>query len=214
MGAGEPRPLLIFPCNGNGLEALQCLGDKFQCIGFFDDATEKQGLIWHGYPVFSRTALTEFHDAQVLAIPGSATSFRSRNEVIEGLGVNVERFARVIHPAASLSPLATVGYNVLIMAGVVITSNGAIGNHVCILSNTVVHHDVTIGDWSLIGSNVTIAGGTKVGDACYIGSGASIRNGLHIGTRAMIGLGTNLINDVPSSATVLGNHARPIGLWP
>ncbi|MCK7470637.1 MAG: hypothetical protein MZU95_07475 [Desulfomicrobium escambiense] len=38
---GRPMPrrgrLLIFPCNGNGLEALDCLGDAFRCIGFIDD---------------------------------------------------------------------------------------------------------------------------------------------------------------------------------
>ena len=37
------RPLLIFPCNGNGLEALDCLGDAYRCVGFVDDTPEKQG---------------------------------------------------------------------------------------------------------------------------------------------------------------------------
>jgi hypothetical protein len=37
------RPLLIFPCNGNGLKALDCLGDANELIGFVDDTPEKQG---------------------------------------------------------------------------------------------------------------------------------------------------------------------------
>ncbi len=93
-------------------------------------------------------ALNDFPEARVLAVPGSPTSFRSRKDVVTGLALNVERFARVIHPAATIAPLAVIGYNVLIMAGVVITSNCVIGNHVCVLPNTVIHHDVRIGDWS------------------------------------------------------------------
>jgi sugar O-acyltransferase (sialic acid O-acetyltransferase NeuD family) len=210
MVGGEPLPLLIFPCNGNGLEAIDCLGDQFQCIGFVDDVYEKQEADQYGCWIYGRAALNEFREARVLAVPGSPTSFRSRKEVVNGLGVDTNRFARVIHRRASVASLAKVGYNVLVMAGVVITSNCVIGNHVCILPNTVIHHDVTIGDWSIIGSNVTISGGTTLEENCYIGSGSSIMNGLHLGTGAMLGLGSNLISNVPPGATAAGNPARSI----
>jgi sugar O-acyltransferase (sialic acid O-acetyltransferase NeuD family) len=209
-GGGEPLPLLIFPCNGNGLEALDCLGKDYRCIGFVDDTSAKQGTDAHGYPVYSRSAFKDFPDARVLAVPGSPTSFRSRRSVVDGLGVSADRFARVIHPASSVAKLATLGFNVLIMAGAVITSNCVIGNHVCVLPNTVIHHDATVGDWTLIGSNTTIAGGVTVGDNCYIGSGSSIMNGLNLGAGAMIGLGSNVIKSVPPGATVAGNPARSI----
>ena len=39
----EPKALLIFPCGGNGIEALDCLGTEYRCIGFIDDAPAKQG---------------------------------------------------------------------------------------------------------------------------------------------------------------------------
>ena len=206
----DPWPLLIFPYNGNGLEALDCLGDAYRCIGFVDDSLAKQGTDAHGYRVFGRDAFNNFPKATVLAVPGSPTSFRSRKQVVTGLGVNADRFARVIHPMARVAPLATIGYNVLIMAGVVITSHCVIGNHVCILPNTVIHHDVIVANWSLIGSNVTIAGGTTIGDNCYIGSGSSIMNDLDVGAGAMLGLGSNLINNVAPGATVAGNPARSI----
>ena len=35
--------LLIFPCGANGLEALDCLADNTQFLGFIDDDKEKQG---------------------------------------------------------------------------------------------------------------------------------------------------------------------------
>ena len=210
MSAPKAKPLLIFPCNGNGIEALDCLGDAYRFVAFIDDTPEKQGTDRGGYLILGREALTQFPDAHVLAVPGSPGSYLSRIQVIDGLGIAEGRFARVIHPAARISPLAAIGHNVLIMAGVVITSNAVIGNHVCVLPNTVIHHDAAIGAWSLVGSNVTIAGRTIVGENCYIGSGSSIMNGLQVGTRSLVGLGSNVIRDVPAGSTVAGNPARQV----
>ncbi len=208
--APDARPLLIFPCNGNGLEALDCLGRAYRCVGFVDDTPEKQRAGAYGRPVFGRSALADHRDALVLAVPGSPTSYRDRRRIIEGLGVPGERFARVVHPTASVSPLAALGRNVLVMAGAVITSNAVIGDHVCIMPNTVIHHDVVIGAWTLVGANVTVAGGTTIGDNCYLGSGSSIINGVSIGEGVLVGLASNVIRSVPAGARVAGNPARRI----
>jgi len=210
VAARQAPSLLIFPRNGNGVEALDCLGAAWQFAGFVDDTPEKQGIDAFGHRVFGRTGFAEFPQARVLAVPGSVASYRSRKTVIEGLGLGSDRFSRVIHPGAHVSPLAQIGHNVLIMAGVVITSNAIIGNHVCILPNTVIHHDVTIGDWTLIGANVTIAGHTRVEQNCYIGSGSSIMNGLRLGECCLVGLGSNIIRSVAASAIVVGNPGREL----
>lgn len=202
------RPLFLFPCNGNAIEALDCLGDAWHLLGFIDDTPQKQGQLVHGHRVFGRAALAEHPEALVLAVPGSPTSFRTRDQVIGGLGLPAERFATVIHPAARVSPLARVGRNVLVMAGVVVTSNAVIGDHVCLLPNTVVHHDAVIGDYTLIGANVTIAGHVQVGRHCYIGSGTSVMNGLAIGDGVLIGLGSNVIRPIEAGRTVAGNPTR------
>jgi sugar O-acyltransferase (sialic acid O-acetyltransferase NeuD family) len=208
MSTLAPRQILIFPCNGNGLEALDCLGADDRLLGFIDDVAEKQGQPCFGNPVWGRDALTRWPSAQVLAVPGGPTSYLSRRGVIDGLNVSAERFATVVHPSARVSPLAKLGHNVLVMAGVVITSNAKIGNHVCILPNTVIHHDAVIGSWTLIGSNVTIAGQVSIGENCYVGSGTSIMHALRIEDGALIGLGSNVIRNVPARETVAGNPAR------
>jgi acetyltransferase-like isoleucine patch superfamily enzyme len=192
MHAPTVESILIFPCNGNGVEALGCLNDHQRVAGFVDDTSAKQGTKVHGIPVFGREALARLPTAKVLAVPGSPTSFSNRREVINGLNLDAGRFAAAIHPAASISSLATIG------------------NHVCILPNTVIHHDAVVGDWSLIGSNVTIAGHSIVGENCYVGSGTRIMNGIRIGDGALAGLGSNVIRNVAAGDRVAGNPARPL----
>jgi sugar O-acyltransferase (sialic acid O-acetyltransferase NeuD family) len=207
---GQKKELLIFPYNGNALEALDCMGDSYRFIGFVDDTPEKRGITPNGNLVLGREAIAQYPDALVLAVPGSPSSYKSRKAIINSLGIENERYATVIHPAARVSPLASVGFNVLIMAGVVVTSNAVIGSHVCILPNTVIHHDVKLSDWGLIGSNVTIAGNTVVEENCYIGSGSSVMNNLKIGEGTLIGLGSNVIRDVGKGCRMVGNPARDL----
>lgn len=208
QGDRPSEELLVFPCNGNGLEAIDCLAPGQTIVGFVDDAEAKKGSRVHGVPVHGRELLVQRPQAKVLAVPGSPSSYRSRRQLIEGLGVSGARFARVVHASARISPMAVIGRNVLIMAGVVVTSNAVIGDHVCILPNTVVHHDVIVGAWTLIGSNVTLAGGVELGENCYIGSGTSVMNGLRVGHGALVGLGSTLIRNVEPETVVAGTPAR------
>lgn len=202
--------LLIFPFGGNGLEALDCIDDNYEFIGFIDDNPDKQGKHSSGFEIYSRDVLIKFPESKVLAVPGSPSSYIGRNNVISGLNIKIERFAKIIHPAATISKFSNIGYNVLIMAGVVITSNAKIGNHVVILPNSVVHHDTYVKDYSLIGSNVTIAGYSQIGKNCYIGSGSEIINNITIGDNSLIGLGSNVLKNVPDKSIMAGNPAREI----
>ena len=202
--------LLIFPFNGNGLEALDCIKQQYEFIGFIDDTKEKQGKTSFGNPVFTREIIKQKSGSKILAVPGSPASYKERSEIIKNLNIDVERFATVIHPSATVSPFAKMGYNVLIMAGVVITGNAVIGNHVCILPNSVVHHDVEIGDYSLIGSSVVIAGYSKIGQKCYIGSSSSIINNITIGNGTLVGMASNVIRSFPENSKVAGNPAKKL----
>ncbi len=202
--------LLIFPFNGNGLEAIDCIQGQYELLGFIDDTPAKHGRSAYGFEVFGRDALETYPETKVLAVPGGPQSFRGRTNSINSLTLPRERFATVIHPKASVSPMAIIGKNVLIMAGVSITSNAKLEDHVCILPNTVIHHDSVIGAWSLIGSGVVVAGNVTVGANCYIGSGSTIINGIEIGDHSLVGLGSNVIRIVPPRTVVAGNPAREI----
>lgn len=211
METGQHK-LIIFPCNGNGIEALDCINPTaYKVIGFVDD----QYSVKHNtqsLPVSDRSLINDHPDAFVLAVPGSPTSYQKRKEHIDSLGLELDRFATVIHPSAKIGKQVKMGRNCLIMAGVVITSNAWIGDHVCILPNTVIHHDVRVGDYSLIGSGVVIAGGSSIGQNCYIGSGTNIINGIQIGDFSLVGIGSNVLAGCPPRSRIAGNpaHALPL----
>ncbi|CAM4102621.1 acetyltransferase [Gillisia limnaea] len=201
------KKLVIFPFNGNGIEALDCISfEEYDFLGFVDDDPLKKS---EKYSIYSRDILRNRKEVFVLAVPGSPASFRERKELIGSLGIkNFERYITAIHPNASVGRNVKIGDNCLIMAGVVITSNAQVKNHVCILPNTVIHHDSVVNDYTLIGSNVVVAGGTTIGEGCYIGSGTTIINGVCIGDFTLVGLGSNVLHNVGGHAKMVGNPAR------
>ncbi len=202
--------LLIFPYSGNGLEALDCLDDKYRLIGFIDDDRRKQGIQTNGFKVFSREAFEKYPKAKVLALPSSPSAFINIKKIISELKIEPKRFITLIHPKAHISKLAIIGINVVILAGTVITSNANIGNHVWIAANSIIHHDVVIKDYSTIGSSVLIAGRVKIEENCFIGSGSNIINDVVIGKKTLVGLGSNVICSIPRFSKVAGNPAKPI----
>ncbi len=215
--------LFIFPCGANGVEALDCLTDDTQFLGFIDDDKQKQGEFQFNnstlnFKVFDRNFykkfLEKYKNLKFLVCVGSPNNFRERKAIIEDfckdLNIQKQQLVTIIHPSAKISKYAQIGSNCLIMAGVVITHNAKIGNNVIILPNSVIHHDTEIGDFTCIGANVVIAGNVKISESCYIGSGTTILQNIQIGTKTMVGMGTNVIRDIGENKTVVGNPAREI----
>ena len=204
------KQLLIFPYNGNGTEALDCLGDNYDLIGFVDDDKKKQGKGIDNLPVFSRDVFSKYKKSFVLAIPGSPTSYLKRKEIIDGLNIPLKRFVTIIHPKAIIGRNVIVGINTLIMGGSVLTSNAEVGDHVIILPNTVIHHDSIVSNYALIGSNVTVAGHSVIDENCYIGSGSIIFDHIEIGKNTLVGIGSNVIKSFGKGLKLAGNPAKII----
>jgi acetyltransferase EpsM len=204
------QQLLIFPYSPTALEALDCLGNEWICIGFISDDEKQIGKDFHNIPVLNRDALNRYPEVKVLTVHGSPLSYKNRQSILESLLLDKDRLATVIHPGATVSSYATIGRNILIMAGVVITANAVIKDHVIILPNTVIHHDSEVGEYSLIAANVTIAGNVTIGSNCYIGAASSIKNNINIGSKSLIGIGTNIIRSTSNDSVMVGNPARDL----
>ena len=210
--ASAPRPLLIFPCNGNGIEALDCLGDAYRCIGFVDDTAQSRAATVAAIRSCGSEALRRFARRLRAGRARQPEVVPSRRQSSRDLGIDARRYASVIHPRRACLAAGAIGSNVLIMAGVV--DHQQRGDRRSRLRAAEYRRSTTmrvIGAWSLIGSNVTIAGNVVVGENCYIGSGTSLMDGLRVGDGVLVGLGSTVIRDAAAGATLAGNPARRLG---
>jgi sugar O-acyltransferase (sialic acid O-acetyltransferase NeuD family) len=213
----NPKKILLFPFGGNAREsliaifAINDLEREWDIIGFIDDNQSLHGKDCCGIKVVGgREILQDFPDAYVLALPGNPKNHMRRDSIIESLGTDKSRFARIIHPAAVVASDAIIGYNTVIMSNVVISCGVTIGNHCILLPNTVIAHDSSVGDYCCIGSNAVVSGGVFIDSSCYIGSGANIRENLKIGRRTLVGLGSVVISNIQHNVIVAGNPAKVI----
>lgn len=202
--------LLIFPYSGTGIETLDCLGDKFNCVGFISDDKEKIGTFYHQYEIFDRSVIQKNQNTKIIAVHGSATSFTKRKEIIASLNISIKQFCSVIHPSATVSKYAKIGNNVLIMAHVSIGPNVNIEDNVIILPNTTIHHDSLVKQNSIICGSVLIAGNVTIQDNCYIGAKTSIISNCLVGTKTIVGMGSNVIRNVAPNSKVVGNPTRDL----
>jgi len=120
----------------------------------------------------------------------------------------LERAATVIHPAAWVSPNASLGRGVLVGAGAVVNPRAYVADHVIVNTGAVVEHDVQVGTNAHIAPQAMLGGGARIGSDALIGGGAVVLPGITVGPRAIVGAGAVVTRPVGEGQTVLGSPAR------
>lgn len=115
-------------------------------------------------------------------------------------------WGRAIHPAAIVSPRATVGEGSVIMAGAILQVDVMVGRHCIINTGTSVDHECEIGDYVHLSPHATLCGNVHVGEGTWIGAGATIIQGVKIGRWCTIGAGSVVTKDVPDATLYVSNR--------
>jgi sugar O-acyltransferase (sialic acid O-acetyltransferase NeuD family) len=210
-------PLVVLGAVGNCLDIVDAvrarkgIETEYELCGFLDDDQRLSGAIIHGLPVLGPLAAAcDISDAHFVCGIGSPSSFRNRPSILARLNLVRERFATVVHPAATISPSARLGRGTAVLAGCVICANVTLGDHVLMLPNCVVGHDTVVGDSVIFAAGVMVSGSVSIGRSCYLGTGSAIRNGISLGAQSLLGMGAVLVGDAGESAVLAGNPARSL----
>lgn len=118
------------------------------------------------------------------------------------------QLVNAISPHALISPSATLGRGVAVMAGVVINAESVIEDLAIINTGATVDHDCRIGQAAHIAPQCALAGNVNVGDQSFLGVGCKVIPEIKIGDRVTVGAGAVVICHIESDATAVGVPAR------
>jgi sugar O-acyltransferase (sialic acid O-acetyltransferase NeuD family) len=191
------------------IRALNACGASWQLLGYLDDNPMLRGKQVDGTLVLGGlTEAKNMADAFFVVCTGRPDNYASRPRVVDRLGLPPDRYATIVHPAATVSSSSRIGPGSVLLANVVLTAAVTIGSHVAIMPNATITHDDIIDDFVTIASGVGLGGHVCIGQGAYVGAGALIREGRSVGKRAMVGMGSVVLADVPAGQVWTGIPAR------
>jgi sugar O-acyltransferase (sialic acid O-acetyltransferase NeuD family) len=211
------KNLIIIGAGGIGsqiadaIEEINKGGKQWNLRGFLDDNEDKQGRDINGYPVLGKIEdAQDFEDCLLVLAVGNSKNYYIRKEVFKKLGIDHKKYARIVHPSATVSRHSTVGYGSVVLAGARVMPNTQIGRHSFVLANAYVGHDNVIQDFVTVTNSASISGMTTIEEGCYIGANSSIIERIVVGKWSLVGLGSVVLKGVPAFSVVVGNPGRVI----
>jgi acetyltransferase EpsM len=133
-----------------------------------------------------------------------------RPAIAARFALDSRRWATVIHARASVSPVASLGPGVVVMAGAIVNAGATVAEHAILNTGCVVEHDVQIGAFTQVSPGAIIGGAAIIGEGSYLGLGCGVRDHVRIGRGVMVGMGAVVVGDVSDRDVVVGCPAKPV----
>jgi sugar O-acyltransferase (sialic acid O-acetyltransferase NeuD family) len=194
------------------IEDINSAAGQYELHGILDDDPELLGKSILGCPVLGRIDDSNLpSDSRIALCVATHRNIASRAGVGNRIGADRERWARLIHPQATVAASAVLDPGVILYAGARVGASVRIGLNSFLYYNAVIHHDSSLGSHTQVCAGVLIAGNVHIGDRCYLGIGSVIRDGLSVADDTMIGMGAVVTGNVTEPGKVLkGFPARQL----
>ena len=212
--SAKPR-CVILGCGGHGRVVLDILMNvgKFDVLGFLDSDPAMHGRRMDGVEVLGHPDKLETIqqdagvDCGIVAIGDNGVR-RSFADRLEANGIEL---INAIHPSANLARNVSLGSNIVIAAGALVSAHCQIGDSVILNTGCIVDHESLIGTATHVCPGARLAGRVTVESGAFVGIGATIIQSIRIGYEAVVGAGAVVIRDVAPMTTVVGVPAQETG---
>jgi sugar O-acyltransferase (sialic acid O-acetyltransferase NeuD family) len=205
-------PIVIIGAGGFGrevldiVEAINATGGTLEFLGFVDDGPVDAERLARR----RATALGGVHelsgvDARYVIGIGDGNV---RQRLADQLAASAAEPAILIHPSCTVGGDVEIGPGTILTAGCRITTNVRLGRHVDLHVNSTIGHDTTIDDFASVYPGATVSGDVHLGSGVTIGTGANVLPRHTIGEWATVGAGAVVTRDVAPGETVKGVPAR------
>ncbi len=116
----------------------------------------------------------------------------------------------IIHPSASISPLAKIDEGAQILNGSIISYKTIISKHVCINTGAIIDHHNHFHRFSSAAPGACTGGNVEVGESSFLGINCSVKHGVKIGNKVVIGGNAFINKNCTSNSLYFGIPAKRI----
>jgi acetyltransferase EpsM len=181
----------------DAVDASQAFGGP-RFGGFLDDFTEGPEVVG------KLSAMGTFASTSYIVAIGDPAA---RASVISSAPPNIE-FASLIHPAAVVSPSASVGVGVFIAPMAYVGSGAIVGPHTVVNVHAQVGHDAATGQFVTLSPQVALNGHCVVGEGCFLGTASMVAKGVTIGRWSKVATGACVMRSTGEGFLLAGNPAK------
>jgi acetyltransferase EpsM len=215
-GVSMPQKIVIIGGRGNGtviastIEDCKEAGQNIECLGFLNDNEREI----NGYPVVGPIRGFDLGkidpDIKFIFAMSNVKQSRDRYEMLQSMNIPKHRYATIVHPTATVSKSAKLGYGAVIMPQCIVSPDVVVGDHSQLYGQSFVGHDSSLEEMVFIANNASVGGRVLVKTGAHIGSNSSLRERITIGEYSVVGLGAVVLKDVPEGQIFAGNPAKQL----